>query len=131
LCPYTNAHYSSALSQDDAKGLLQSLIGWLIKSLEDGSGALVVRKLCSALATYFIHFPHIWSRCILHLLHCLHDGRVIPVGDVDEGQRPDAVDQHTSYVLAGEMPLIKVQAVIWFAANLVEDVGKTDMNSTK
>jgi hypothetical protein len=124
-------HYSSAVSQDDAKELLQSLINWLIKFLEDGSSALVVRKLCSALATYFIHFPHLWSHCILHLLYCLHGSRAIPVEDVDEAQHPEAIDQHTSYVLASEMPLTKVQAVIWFAANLVEDVGKTDMNSTR
>lgn len=122
---------SSALSQDDAKQLLQSLIGWLIQFLEDGSSALVVRKLCAALATFFIHFPHLWSRCILHLLYCLHGSRAIPVEDVDEKPRTEVIEQHTSYELASEMPLTRVQAVIWFAANLVEDVGKTDMNSTK
>jgi hypothetical protein len=73
------------------------------------------------LGTYFIHFSHFWTRCIQHLLHCFDLGRSVPVDDLDDAPRVSAI--------AGQLSLNKLQAAIWFAATLVEDVGKTDMNS--
>lgn len=111
------------MTEDDAKELLQNLIGWLVRSLEDGSGTLVIRKLCSALSTYFIYFSHLWPRCVGHLAHCLSLGRALAVGE------PDSMPETSDAI--GALTVTKLQAALWFATSLVEDTGKTDMNSQK
>ncbi|KAK1537189.1 uncharacterized protein CCOS01_02509 [Colletotrichum costaricense] len=45
-----NTERFSSLSKEDASELLQNLIGWFVRSLDDGSGAMVVRKLSAALS---------------------------------------------------------------------------------
>ncbi|KAL1873975.1 hypothetical protein VTK73DRAFT_676 [Phialemonium thermophilum] len=114
---------SSNLSDEEARELLQNLVNWVIRCLQDGSGPMVIRKLCSALATYFIHFSQLWPFCVRHLVHCLDLGRSVPVEQVGSAAQMDAV--------LGTLSLAKLQAALWFAASFVEDVGKTDMNSAK
>ena len=98
-------------------------MSWLVGSSVDGSGPLVVRKLCSALSTYFIHFPRLWPFCIRHLVHCLNIGHAVPVDGAD-------LIPQTSQT-AGSLTLTKLQVTVWFAGSFVEDIGKTDMNSSK
>jgi len=111
------------LSEDDSKELLLNLIQWFVRSLGDGSGPLVIRKLCSALVTYFIHFSQLWSNCVHHLVYCLDIGRAVAIDDAkDASPAPD--------IIAG-LDESKLQAALWFAASFVEETGKTDMNSPK
>lgn len=84
---------------------------------------LVIRKLSSALATYFIYFSHLWTRCVRHLVQCLDLGRAFPVDSVDDALHVGAV--------ADKLSLDKLNAAIFFAAAFVEDVAKTDINSAK
>lgn len=114
---------SSALSEDDAKQLLQSLIGWFVRSLADGSGPVVIRKLCSALVTFFIHFSQYWPNCVQHLVYCLDIGRAVPVDDAN--------DATPTAEIIRSLEESKLLAALWFAASFVEDVGKTEMNSQK
>lgn len=113
---------SSALAEDDARQLLQSLIGFLVRSLADGSGALVIRKLASALVTFFIHFPHLWPDCVHHLLYCFDAGRAVP--------RDEAKNAPTSALLAG-LDETRLMAAIWFITVFVEEIAKTEMKSQK
>ncbi|KAL2289108.1 hypothetical protein FJTKL_02920 [Diaporthe vaccinii] len=113
---------SSALAEDDARQLLQSLIGWLVRSLADGSGALVIRKLASALVTFFIHFPHLWPGCVHHLLYCFDAGRAVP--------RDEAKNAPTSALLAS-LDETRLMAAIWFITVFVEEIAKTEMKSQK
>lgn len=112
---------STSLSEDDAKGLLESIINWTIQSLNDGAGAIVTRKLCSALVTYFVHFSHLWPSCVRHFIYCLDLGR---------GTRADSLDDAlTTSILVEKLDCQKLKVAVWFASTLVEEVGKTDMNS--
>ena len=114
---------SAGLSDHDAKGLLQNIIGWAIQSLADGASPFVTKKLCSALVTFFIHFSHLWPRCIRHFVYCLDVGRGTPVESLD-----DALDAD---ILVSKLDRRTLRAAVWFATTFVEEVGKTDMNAPK
>ncbi|KAI1282285.1 armadillo-type protein [Xylaria sp. FL0933] len=111
------------LSDDDALSVLQNLITWLVFSLSDGSGPIVIRKLCSALVTYFIHYSHTWSKCICHLIHSLDRNVAIPIDEVAEGLPLEQVIR--------QLDTQKFLAASWFAAALAEEVEKVDTKSTK
>ncbi|KAK7736290.1 member of the karyopherin-beta [Cytospora paraplurivora] len=113
---------SSALSEDDARQLLLSLVGWFVRSLTDGSGAIVIRKLASALVTFFIHFSQLWPDCVHHLLYCLDLGRAVT--------RDESKNASTSELIAA-LDEARLLAVIWFITVFVEEVAKTEMKSQK
>jgi hypothetical protein len=114
---------SAGLGEDDARGLLESIIGWTIQSLVDGAANFVTKKLCSALVTYFVHFSHLWPNCVRHFIYCLDLGRGAPVESLDDALQTD--------VLVGKLDRRKLNVAIWFATTLVEEVGKTDMTAPK
>ena len=113
----------ASLSSEDTEMLLQSLIGWLIQCLDGSVGPLVVKKLCSTLVTYFMHFSSSWTRCIGHLSYCICIGRAVPY--------QEACDAAEMITLIGSIPNSKALAMLWFTASLAEEVGKTDSNSMK
>ncbi|KAK3692694.1 armadillo-type protein [Podospora appendiculata] len=114
---------SASLTDDEAKELLQNIVGWVLQSLVDGSSAFVTKKLCSALITFFIHFPHLWPSCLRHFLYCLDIGRSTPVESLDDALQTN--------IIVGNLDRRKLTVAVWFATTLVEEVGKTDMNSPK
>ncbi|KAK4217330.1 armadillo-type protein [Rhypophila decipiens] len=114
---------SAALTDDLAKELLSTLINWVFQSLAEGSASFVVKKLCSALITFFLHFPALWEQSIRHFVYCLDVGSAVPVEGVDE-KLP------TTVLVEGLEPQ-RLKVAIWFATALVDEVGKTDMNSAK
>ncbi|KAI1338073.1 armadillo-type protein [Xylariaceae sp. FL0016] len=111
------------LQDEDATSVLQNLITWLINSLQDGSGPIVIRKLCSALVTYFIHYSHTWVKCVRHLLHCLDRNAVVSLED-----NRDAVPIQD---MTRDLDPQKFLAASWFAAALAEEIEKVDTRSTK
>lgn len=113
---------TDSIEDEEAQTLLQSLVGWLLKSLDNGAGAFVVRKLCSALVTHFIHFSHIWPACVRHVMHCLQANSVVSLDDSSNG---------SSENIAQALSPQKSVAAIWFAAALAEEAEKTDPKSTK
>ncbi|KUI65497.1 hypothetical protein VM1G_00937 [Cytospora mali] len=113
---------SSTLSEDDARQLLLSLVGWFVRSLTDGSGAIVIRKLASALVTFFVHFSQLWPDCVHHLLYCLDLGRAVP--------RDESKNAPTSELITS-LDEARLLAVIWFITVFVEEVAKTEMKSQK
>ena len=116
---------TEALEDEAAQAaVLQKLIDWLLASLENGAGPIVLRKLCSALVTHFIHFSHLWPLCIRHLLYCLDLNRG---GAIDSAQdvAPPA-DQ-----MIRDLPPHKAIALAWFATSLAEEAEKTDPKTTK
>ncbi|GJC86860.1 importin beta-like protein kap111 [Colletotrichum liriopes] len=114
---------SSSLSTDDASELRQNLVSWFVKSLDDGSGAMVVRKLSSALVTFFLAFPAQWEFCIRHLCCSLSEGTALPLERVDGSI-------NISHVLQA-LHSRKLQAALWFAGALVDEAAKVEMNSAK
>ncbi|KAG7070567.1 importin 13 [Colletotrichum scovillei] len=118
-----NTERFSSLSKEDASELLQNLIGWFVRSLDDGSGAMVVRKLSAALVTFFLCFPTQWELCIRHLCFSLSEGVALPQDRVDE-----TID--LSSVLQTLQPR-NVQAALWFSGALIDEATKVEMNSAK
>ncbi|KAI0022088.1 armadillo-type protein [Xylariomycetidae sp. FL0641] len=110
-------------NDEDALAVLQNITTWLINSLDDGSGPLVTRKLCSALVTYFIHYSHTWVKCMRHLIRSLDLGRSASVEEVEDITPIEQLVQNFSTP--------KSQAANWFAAALAEEAEKVDTKSSK
>ncbi|KAM5353749.1 hypothetical protein ACJ41O_000399 [Fusarium nematophilum] len=112
---------SSSLTSEDAAELLVVLIGWYLDTLRNGTGPLVVRKLASALATFFLHFHRVWRRFIHHLTLCLVSGQPC---------RPNALDDAPdSSTLIERLDPSQTQAALWVLSNVLEDIAKFDLNS--
>jgi hypothetical protein len=109
-----------SLSLLDAKALLNQLINWLIRHADPMTGQLVVRKLCSTLVVYFLHFSSLWPNCIKHLIHSLCIGEAAPLESLD---RTSDIT-----VLVERLTSQKASAALWFSTALAEEVGKTDAN---
>ncbi|KAJ2895920.1 hypothetical protein MKZ38_006038 [Zalerion maritima] len=114
---------SSTLSTQDAVEILQMLIEWLITALDQGSGAMALKKLCSALVTYFIHFSTSWHFCVRHLIYCLAEHKAASIKDIDGAPKTNEI--------LGTLSPRAIQVALWFAGSLVEDANKTDINSPK
>ncbi|CCC13967.1 hypothetical protein SMACR_08088 [Sordaria macrospora] len=114
---------SSNLTDDEAKELLQNILGWTITSCAEGVAPFVIKKLCIALVTFFIHFSQLWPNCLRHFLYSLDLGRATPIEALD-----NALD---TTIIVNSLEISKLKVAIWFATSLVEEVGKTDMNSIK
>ncbi|KAI8635027.1 armadillo-type protein [Xylariaceae sp. FL1651] len=111
------------LPDEDALSVLQNLITWLVKSLVDGSGPIVIRKLCSALVAYFIHYSHTWSKCVRHLFLCLGRSAAVPLEEAGDTSSLEQIIQGL------DNP--KFLAASWFAAALAEETEKVDTKTTK
>ncbi|KAI0476988.1 armadillo-type protein [Xylaria cf. heliscus] len=114
---------TESLSDDDALSVLQNLITWLVHSLSDGSGPIVIRKLCSALVAYYIHYSHTWSKCIRHLIHSLDRNAAVPIDEVEASLPLEQVIR--------DLETQKFLAASWFASALAEETEKVDNKSTK
>ena len=64
-----------------------------------------------------------WTRCVRHLLYCLWKSQAIPYQSLVEA--PDTP------ILIENISHDKAIVVFWFAATLVDEVGKTDSTSMK
>ncbi len=89
---------------------------------KDGS-RLVIRKLVSALSTFFLQYHTIWPRFLDHIGVCLASNQAC---------RPEVVEPnlHMNHVLDMLGPR-QMQALLWVAAHVVEDVTRLDPNSVK
>ncbi|PNY23890.1 Importin beta-like protein [Tolypocladium capitatum] len=112
---------SSSLSDEDAAALLVGLVGWYLDSLSQPSSPLVSRKLASAIATFFFHFHRLWPRYLRHLIVCLASRQSCHLGAID-----DSVD--ATAALANLDPA-QLQAALWVATSVMEDVGRFDLNA--
>jgi hypothetical protein len=92
-----------------------------LDSLRNGTGPLVIRKLSSALATFFLHFHRVWRRFTHHLCLCLASSQPL---------RPDALDDAPeSSALIESLDSAQTQAALWVLSNVLEDIAKFDLNS--
>jgi hypothetical protein len=99
------------------------LISWLVKLVTEDSSPLVIKKLCSTLVVFFIRFPESWPDCVRHLTCCLFAGRAVSAAE--------ALDMPPSSQLLKTMKPSAKLGALWFAAILVEEVGKVDTKNIK
>lgn len=112
---------SASLSDGDAIELLVSLLEWYLGALRQNNGLLVVRKLASALATYFMYFHRLCSRYIFHLLVSLASNRAWQPGTIDE-----SVDYNA---ISGSLAGTHFHAAILVISNILEDATRIDLNA--
>ena len=109
------------LSAEEVLTLLDRLLLWLLRSVKSMEKPLVTKKLCAALAAYFLR-PHVsWNHCVRHLICCFKAGGVVP---------SQAVLQHTMTAeLVMNLDQFQLMTALWFSTILIEEVGKTDASS--
>lgn len=120
---FTETLIRESLGLLDAKTLLNQLINWLIRLVDPMAGPLVVRKLCSTLVVFFLHFSSLWPNCEKHLIHSLCTGEAAPLEILNS-----TLD---IAILVEKLTLQKASAALWFSSALAEEVGKTDANHIK
>lgn len=118
LCARAHDCRRESVSEDDVPILCTRLVGWLVKLVEQDAPALVIKKICSTLVVFFIRFSGSWPNCIRHLVCCLAAGRA--------GRAEEFAGMPTSTHLLKQLDAQGKLALLWFTANLVEEVGKVD-----
>ncbi|KAG9921436.1 ARM repeat-containing protein, partial [Aureobasidium melanogenum] len=85
----------STLNEYAATELRSRLILWFIRlALGDMPPKLIIDKLCSTMATYFIQSPVSWTQTVRQIICSLHAGDVVPHDML--GTYPD-----TSQIISG------------------------------
>ncbi|KAG5979833.1 hypothetical protein E4U55_004725 [Claviceps digitariae] len=112
---------STSLSEENAKELLMHLTEWYLDSFQTSNSSLVPRKLSSALATYFVHFHHLWPNYVRHLIACslshrYHDPFNLNVSDDELSTLFESVEANN------------LRAVLWVITSVLEDVTKVNLN---
>ncbi|KAI1384480.1 ARM repeat-containing protein [Hypoxylon trugodes] len=113
------------LSDEDATTLLHQLIVFLISHIIDGTPSFVLKKLCGTLVTYFLHYMHLWPKCIPHLSYCLQRRSSLPLDIVDNDS--PAAFQESVQSLDSE----SYYAITWFVSFLGHEIEKIDQKSVK
>lgn len=114
---------TESLTDEDALSVLHKLVSFLITSLRDGTAGFVVKKICSTLVTYFVHYSHTWSRCIRHLCYSLDKCASLPIEDISDAAPFEEVVQ--------SLDVENFYALTWFAQFLANEMEKIDTKSTK
>lgn len=94
-----------------------------MRCMVNSEGALVVRKLCSTLVAYFIQFSTSWSNCVKHIMYCMCVNEALPYDQLSAAPETSLLIQNVSNE--------KAVAIFWFAATLVDEIGKMDSNNMK
>ncbi|KAL8734875.1 MAG: hypothetical protein Q9166_001227 [cf. Caloplaca sp. 2 TL-2023] len=108
-----------SLKAEDTGPLLHRLLQLLTLRTNAGDGALVTKKLCTALVAYFLRPSVSWDRCLLHLVCCLGEGNAVSYEQLMSSSYTEA----SQVVQSLEKP--QLLTALWFATTLVEEVGKT------
>ncbi|KAH0381039.1 ARM repeat-containing protein, partial [Aureobasidium melanogenum] len=105
----------STLNEQAAAELRSRLILWFIRlALGDMPPKLIIDKLCSTMATYFIQSPVSWTQTVRQVICSLHAGDVVPHDML--GTYPD-----TSQIISG-LSGLKLFMAVRFCRVLAEDV---------
>lgn len=112
-----------SLAAPDTAALLDRLLQWLVRLANAGEGALVLRKLCSTLVTYFFRPSVKWDHCVRHIVCSMITGDILfPETVSTMGTLGDILTKLTS---------LEVTVVLWFATALVEEVSKINPDSVQ
>lgn len=108
------------LDAEAADSVLQRLISWLARLVNQGETPMVLRKLTSALVTYFLISPAQWKRPLYHLMRSLRHGDAAP----SDGTTDISVEQ-----LVQTLDSAQLTTLLWFAGSLAEDAGRIEHSS--
>ncbi|KAI5272802.1 ARM repeat-containing protein [Aureobasidium subglaciale] len=107
----------NTLNDEAAIELRSRLIMWFVRlTLGDMPPKLIIDKLCSTLATYFIQSPVPWAQTVRQIICSLHAGDVVPVEMLNTGVYPD-----TNQVI-NQLSGLKLFMAVRFCRVLAEDI---------
>lgn len=113
-----DVRYRETLGSEDAALLLDRLLFWVVRLVNAAEGALVLRKMCASLVTYFLRPSVSWQHCVRHLLCCFRAGGAVAQQTLSENPPTDE--------LVRQLSQLQLLTGLWFCVGLVEEVGKTD-----
>ena len=109
------------LDSDGAESLLMRLLTRIIELVSKNESAMIVRKLCSALVTFFLRPVANWTKCIHHLACCFYKGEAVT---------QDTVSQFPEIsLLISSLAPSRFLTMLWFTTSLSEEAQKTEINS--
>lgn len=113
----------STIVEKDLLPLLNELLNWLQHLTNQGDGQLVIRKLCSTLATFFVLPNAPWHLCVRHIVQCISTGHVVS----------ESTREHEASLLSllHTLNAIQFRTVLLFVNTLAEDVIRVDRNSQR
>lgn len=110
--------YRETLGSEDVTLLLNRLLLWVVRLVNAAEGALVLRKMCASLVTYFLRPSVSWQHCVRHLLCCFRANGAVAQQSLSENPPTDE--------LVRQLSQLQLLTGLWFCVGLVEEVGKMD-----
>lgn len=93
-----------------------------VRLIRQGEKALVSKKLCSALTTYFLQAPSLWRNPLLHLALSLQHG-----DSVDAPPESAPAARMVAAISTFDEP--RIRALLWFSEILADEVSKISTRS--
>ncbi|KAK5121938.1 hypothetical protein LTR85_004510 [Meristemomyces frigidus] len=111
----------ATLDAETAQSVQIRLISWLVRLVRDGESALVTKKLCSTLTTYYLRSPVLWKRPLLHIASSMQSGDTLPEASFEMGRAMvDAL-----HGLSND----QIVVLLWFSGTLADEVGRMENNT--
>jgi hypothetical protein len=112
-----------SLDEQNAQAVLQRLIHWLVRLVNQAESPMVIRKLCSTLVTFFTRAPFRWQRPLFHLICSFRHGDALSVEEVE------TIDVPTNQLIPA-LSVAQLTSLYQFSATLADELGKSDYNGT-
>lgn len=111
--------YRASLDEQNAQAVLQRLIHWLVRLVNQGESPMVVRKLCSTLATYFTRAPVRWQRPLFHLICSFANGDAVSTEALETIEAPSS-----QFIPA--LSTAQLASLYQFSGTLADELGKAE-----
>lgn len=113
----------ASLDEENAQAVLQRLIHWLVRLVNQAESPMVIRKLCSTLVTFFTRAPFRWQRPLFHLICSFRHGDALSTEEVE------TIDVPTNQLIPA-LSTAQLTSLYQFSATLADELGKSDYNGT-
>ncbi|KAM0719413.1 hypothetical protein Q7P37_005318 [Cladosporium fusiforme] len=111
----------ASLDEENAHAVLQRLIHWLVRLVNQGESPMVIRKLCSTLVTFFTRAPIRWQRPLYHLLCSFRHG------DALSSEEVTTIDVHSSQLIPA-LSSAQLISLYTFSSTLADEIGKIEFS---
>lgn len=114
-------YHRATLDEQNAQAVLQRLIHWLVRLVNQGESSMVVRKLCSTLVTFFTRASFRWQRPLFHLICSFRHGDALTMDEVE------SIDVPSSQLIPA-LSTAQLTSLYIFSATLADELGKSEYN---
>ena len=115
--------FRQTIEGDTVYTLLETLLSWFIRLVLQDEAAVVLRKLCSSLVSFFLRFSSVWVHCIRHLICSLHIGHVVALSTL---KMNDSIE-----LAVRQLSGAGLTAALWFSSSLADEVARVDQKSAQ